>query len=88
MDARRLTLPAYLFIGAAIFIFGAGVAYAAIGARIAKLESDVTDIKSAIVEMRDTARTVTELSVKISLLTAAQEKTSQKVDDIRVMVRN
>lgn len=88
MNIRNVNIPLLAFGGAALFCFGAGVVYAAQGADIKKLQSEMTDVKSFISESRSTTKLVTELAVKIDILTAAQEKTSQKVDDIRVMVRN
>lgn len=88
MNAGKLSLPISAVLVCVGVAAGWGIAWASLNADVNRLKSDMNDVKAAISEMRDTTKIVTQLAVKIDILTAAQEKTSQKVDDIRVMVRN
>ena len=80
MDLTKGWLPLASVIGIVISVFAMGVAYANIDQRIVRLEG-------AVAELRETNKTVIELSTKVGNLIASIDKMEKKLDNIAAAVR-
>lgn len=80
MDLTKGWIPLASVVGIGFFVFGMGVAYANIDQRIIRLES-------AVSELRETNKTVIELSTKVETLIGSIDKLEKKIDAINAAVR-
>jgi outer membrane murein-binding lipoprotein Lpp len=81
-DARNLWLPMGTVIVILGSVFFVGAAWASLSGEVNKLKSDVTELKSAMMQIPEIAKSLSRLEVKVDISTASTEKLSNKVDRI------